>query len=186
VHLGQSFAEYDTLLTKNDVFVRTPAISAATDISNPHCFFVGRRGTGKTTITRFLETTMQNVIVIRPQIFSPGTPLLGLDAFKDANQRPFKSLISAFRRTLQDEVFLADSARGIRLSGFDKLAEEFASYRDFDFDLRALAFIEELTSLLSSKDDRNWISSIKIAKRLGAQLSESLAGIRWLSPALRN
>ena len=178
VHLGQSFAEYDTLLNRNDVFVRTPAINAAADVSNPHCFFVGRRGTGKTTITRFLEATMTNIIVIRPQIFSPSTSLLNLDAFKDANQRPFRSLISAFRRTLQDEILMTEAAIGLRLSGYDDLAEEFASYRDFDFDLRALEFIEELIGYISSKDDRNWISAIKKAKLLGGELSETLANSR--------
>lgn len=176
VHLGQSFAEYDTLLRRGDVFVRTPALNAAADFANPHCFFVGRRGTGKTTITRFLEATMRNVLLIRPEIFSPSTTLLGLDAFKDANQRPFRSLTSAFRRSLQDEVFLAESASVLRFSGLDELAEEFSLCRDLDFDLRSLSFIEELIGYLDSKDDPSWVRTIKRPKVLASQISEALEG----------
>jgi hypothetical protein len=178
IHLGQSFAEYDTLLTRNDVFVRTPALNAAADISNPHCFFVGRRGTGKTTITRFLDATMSDILLIRPQIFSPSTSRLDLGAFKDANQRPFRSLISAFRRTLQDEVLLAGSASSARFSRCDELVEEFALYGEFDFDLRALGFIEELIGFLSAGDDRSWISAIKKPKQLGMRMSEALKDVR--------
>ncbi|MGA2426592.1 MAG: hypothetical protein ABSG07_21530, partial [Terriglobales bacterium] len=46
--LGQSFAEYDKVLEKSNVFVETPAIRAALDLERSKCFFVGRRGTGKT------------------------------------------------------------------------------------------------------------------------------------------
>ena len=51
IELGQSFAEYDQVLTKPNVFVETPAIRAALNPSRSKCFFVGRRGTGKTAIT---------------------------------------------------------------------------------------------------------------------------------------
>ncbi|WP_236595364.1 hypothetical protein, partial [Mycobacterium intracellulare] len=64
IHLGQSFAEYDTYLTLPNVFVQTPALKAASDPSNPHCFFVGRRGTGKTATTRYIQDTLKNILVI--------------------------------------------------------------------------------------------------------------------------
>ncbi len=172
VHLGQSFAEYDAMLTKPDVFVRTLALKAASDPVNPHCFFVGRRGTGKTTITRFLEQTQQNVSLIRPEIFSPSSSLLGLEAFKDAKQRPFRSLTSAFRRTLQDEAFFIWRRHEGAMQSIDpELAEEFTLYCDYDFDLRALQFIEELTSLLANEDEAGWVTTLKVPKLHGKQLA---------------
>jgi hypothetical protein len=175
LHLGQSFAEYDSLLTKSSVFVHTSALNAANDHENPHCFFVGRRGTGKTTITRFVEANEKNVIVVRPEIFSPSSSLLELDSFRDANQRPFRSLTSAFRRTLQDEVlFSAHKSRPSDVSQLQELNEEFRLFADHDFDLRALAFIEELTTALVSKDDPSWVKKLKLPKTLGQQIDAAL------------
>src|SRR5258706_132301 len=53
--LGQSFAEYDKLLERDNVYVETPGLRAALDDGQGKCFFVGRRGTGKTAITPYLE-----------------------------------------------------------------------------------------------------------------------------------
>lgn len=53
IDIGQSFAEYDLICTKPEAFVKTPAINAALDSSHSKCFFVGRRGTGKTAITYY-------------------------------------------------------------------------------------------------------------------------------------
>ena len=178
VQLGQSFAEYDNLLAKSNVFVHTPALTAASDISNPHCFYVGRRGTGKTTITRFLQNQSHNVLLIRPEIFSPSSSLLDLEAFRVANQRPFRSLTSAFRRSLQDEVLLAAHESGLPLSGFASLAEEVDLYEDLDFDLRSITFIDELTGFLASNDDKAWVQTIKQPKLLSAEVFEYLEDVR--------
>jgi hypothetical protein len=173
VHLGQSFAEYDDTLTKKDVFVHTPALSAAANFTNPHCFFVGRRGTGKTTITRYLEANYENVLLIRPEIFSPSSSLLSLEDFRDAKQRPFKSLTSAFRRSLQDEVLLSWNAKGRndrRIPG--SLVEEIEVVEDLDFDLRSLDFIDQLTRPLVEKNDPEWIRAIKKPKSIGKEMGE--------------
>ncbi|MHB8449242.1 MAG: P-loop ATPase, Sll1717 family [Mycobacteriales bacterium] len=171
LHLGQSFAEYDTLLANPAVFVRTQALNAAVDPDNPHCFFVGRRGTGKTAITRFMQTSSPNVLIIRPEIFSPSSGLLGLDAFKDANQRPFRSLMASFRRTLEDEALFAWSSKHAARAGWSNLlVDEVDQYGDFDFDLRSLAFIEELTSHLVESRDADWVRAIKIPKTIASDM----------------
>ncbi|WP_203546962.1 hypothetical protein, partial [Roseiconus lacunae] len=51
VHVGHSFAEYDILRDDPSLFVVTPAIRAAISEERKKCFFVGRRGTGKTAIS---------------------------------------------------------------------------------------------------------------------------------------
>ncbi len=173
LRLGQSFAEYDPLLSKNSVFVHTPALNAAMNYENAHCFFVGRRGTGKTTITRFIESNEPNVSVIRPEIFSPSSTLLELDSFKDANQRPFRSLTSAFRRTLQDEVLFSGSSREFDVGSRYVLKEEIEKYSDLDFDLRALEFIDDLSGSLVSKDDASWVKFIKKPKLIGQAMDAS-------------
>jgi len=72
IRLGQSFAEYDRTLTKAGVFVETPAIKAALDASRSKCFFVGRRGTGKTAITNsVLARNSKTATQVRPQVFAP-------------------------------------------------------------------------------------------------------------------
>jgi hypothetical protein len=175
VHLGQSFAEYDTALSNASIFVHTPALNAAANFDNPHCFFVGRRGTGKTTITRYLDSTFDNVLVIRPELFSPSGSPLSLDQFRDAKQRPFRSLTAAFRRSLQDEVIAhwhASSSAQVRGVEFE-IIQELEAISDLDFDLRALFFIEELIKPLAGGDDQDWLKAIKkpklIAKSMAAQ-----------------
>ena len=104
VNLGQAFAEYDRILTKPGIFVKTPAIAAADNPQLSKCFFVGRRGTGKTAITYYLSEIRHNSIRIHPQVLSPLLFPLEPESLLDARQRPFRSLVAAFKRALQDEV----------------------------------------------------------------------------------
>ncbi len=179
IHLGQAFAEYDKSLRKQEIFVRTPAMTAALDIDNPHCFFVGRRGTGKTTIVRYIEGAQAQVISIRPEMFSPSGYTLDVDLFADMTQKPFRSLLSAFRRSLQDEALFAEFQRN-PLGPTEAppiLYREYSDYVDSDFDVRTVKFIANLTRSLRAQDDAAWLIEMKasknIAKELPALLDES-------------
>jgi hypothetical protein len=167
VHLGQSFAEYDTTLERDDVFVRTPALNAAADWSNPHCFFVGRRGTGKTTIARYVERAGPRSRIIRPELFSPSSNALAVEAFADAKQKPFRSLTAAFRRSLQMEVLSMwiDKEHLRERDISEALKEELANFGDLDFDLRAVSYIDNITIPLTSGDDAEWLRQVKAPKQ---------------------
>jgi hypothetical protein len=86
-------------------------------------------------------------------------------------------LTSAFRRTLQDEAFFTWRAHdGAIQSITPALAGEYSTFGDYDFDLRALNFIEELTSLLANEDEAGWVTTIKVPKTLGKELGGILDG----------
>jgi hypothetical protein len=173
VYLGQSFAEYDSNLEEPTVFVHTPALIAAGDWNNPHCFFVGRRGTGKTTIARYVEMASGKAIMIRPELFSPSTAAMPVEAFLDAKQKPFRSLTAAFRRSLQTEVLLARINRDKYPRKLPELlAAEVAEYSDLDFDLRSVSYIEDLLGWLSDADDQAWLRGVKIAKVQAREMDE--------------
>jgi hypothetical protein len=104
--LGQSFAEYDKVLEKENVYVETPALRAATDGGLGKCFFVGRRGTGKTAITLYLERKFPgNVVLLLPQLLVPvGRCFNDNEMMQDVHHQPFKSLVSSFKRAMLDQV----------------------------------------------------------------------------------
>ena len=113
-------------------------------------------------------------ILIRPELFSPESSQVAADEFIDAKQRPFRSLTAAFRRSVQFEVLL------MRL-GHNQLYErdlsptlqrELQEFGDLDFDLRAVSYIEALTSALASKDDISWLHEVKVAKQMSKDMGQ--------------
>src|SRR5262245_14262195 len=83
VDMGDSFAEYDRVLINPGTFVQTPASHAAADPASSKCFFVGRRGTGKTAITLHLSSSKQSAVLVTPQVLMPTDDDENLDALRD-------------------------------------------------------------------------------------------------------
>lgn len=181
VNLGQAFAEYDKVLKKPGVFVETPALIAASDISRSKCFFVGRRGTGKTAITFYLGSKKQNVINIHPQLFASLGDLLNPDELRDTRQKPFHSLVACFRRAILDEVIGAWVHR--RLTEYDRFPSRLRAERnfieDFDFDTRMLTLVEQVFDCLANKDERGWSKQLSRAKEVGKLMDEMREGPAW-------
>jgi hypothetical protein len=171
--LGQSFAEYDRLLAQQaTVFVETPAAVAATDPSRAKCFFVGRRGTGKTAITLHLERAKKNTQILLPQLLTPLEKFFSAEEMLDVHQRPFKTLVSSFKRGLLDEVLVGWTRRGFlsnrRLP--DGLTRERNYLEDYDFDLRVLAFTEDGFEALNNHQERDWLKGVNRAKEVGNEI----------------
>ncbi|MDQ1271412.1 MAG: hypothetical protein QG591_42, partial [Planctomycetota bacterium] len=181
IDVGQSFAEYDLIRTKQEAFVKTPAINAALDSSHSKCFFVGRRGTGKTAITYYLVATQKTAVQLIPQIFDiihlPGN----LSDFKDTRQRPFKTLVNCFQRSLQDEVV----SLWIKNNHFkfnDKkpiLNRERNLIENFDFDTRMMKLVEDTFDVLYKPNEKEWLRQINRVKEISIEMNESRESEAW-------
>lgn len=170
--IGQAFAEYDPALKKSAVYVHTPALQTALKDETARCFFVGRRGTGKTTITRHLEDTRQNVHVIRPDLFSPNLHYFQTDEFRVGNQRPFQSLVAAFSTSLLQAVINSEGLPLGRAS--NSIARELRELDlgdDYDFDIATVNTIEAILRPLSEQDEQAWLRQKKRAKNLTAVIN---------------
>lgn len=128
INLGQSFAEYDTILRQPNIFVLTPALQSALDPSRGKLFYVGRRGTGKTAITIYLDAKYQsNSLPILPQLFAYVGPNLDVEELLDTRQRPFKSRGESHASSYEDIV-----GDVIRLCFFRSLTNVEPKVRDVD------------------------------------------------------
>lgn len=166
VQLGHSFAEYDPCLSKPTIFVRTPALVAAADRASKKCFFVGRRGTGKTAITYFLSSSAHSYVQIHPLSFVPLSASLGLDTLRDTRQRPFRSLVACFTRAIADEAVCEWARRkSLKLDNLpDELTRERQFIEDFDFDRRLLAFQTDMEQALSPHAEKEWLKQMNRAR----------------------
>jgi hypothetical protein len=174
VNLGQSFAEYDSKLKNPYVFVETPAITSAMSEDISKCFYIGRRGTGKTATTFFLASKFQKTTIsILPQLFSAIEVPFNSDELRDTRQRPFKSLVACFKRALLDEVLLQWTLNGIvkseKLEG--NLSREKNYFENFDFDLRLLTFSEEIFNAYNNPNQREWLRLINRPKEIAQEMN---------------
>ena len=165
--IGQAFAEYDPALKKPAVYVHTPALQTALKNETARCFFVGRRGTGKTTITRHLEDAQQSVHVIRPDLFSPNMQYFKTEQFMSGNQRPFQSLVAAFSISLLQVVV---NREGLPSTGanntISRELRELELGEAYDFDISTVDAIEAILLPLSEQDEQAWLRQKKRAKNL--------------------
>jgi hypothetical protein len=177
VDLGDAFAEHDKVLHKQPavVFVRTPAIEVASTPSSSKCFFVGRRGTGKTAITFYLMTNQsRTTFQIHPQVFVPSGLADDVERLRDTRQRYFKSLVSCFKCAMQLEVarlwmqkyFLNPHKLG------PALARQRNHIDDEDFDTRLLTFMDEIFTTLDRANDKQWVKQINRTKELANDMEK--------------
>jgi len=187
VSLGQSFAEYDKLLSKPNVFVDTPAIQAALDPQKSKCFFVGRRGTGKTAITYYVTQKRGKAsALILPQIFAPlGNYLTSADVC-DPRQREFKSLVVCFKRSLADEVVREWARRGLYefRRAPDPVSRERNLIENYDFDNRLVELFNEIFQDLKAGNEREWLRCVNRSKDLCAALDDLAQGGAWVTDLL--
>jgi hypothetical protein len=175
--LGQSFAEYDRgLLDKANIFVETPAVFAATDRSRAKCFFVGRRGTGKTALTFHLQKLFpNNSILLLPQLLTPIERFFELEEAVDVHQRTFKSLVASFKRSILDEVITGWVRRGLFSFGRTSnpvFTRERNYIEDYEFDVRLLTFASETLEFLNKNQDKEWVKQISRSKDLGMEMDQ--------------
>ncbi|MCP5130416.1 MAG: transposase [Pseudomonadales bacterium] len=168
VKIGQAFAEYDIVRKDPQLFVSTPATLTSLDPDGTNCFYVGRRGAGKTAITFEVERKFPRTIHIIPQIFDLLKLPLEQEEFVDTRQRPFKSLMHSMERALVDEVIKTWSEKKLFKfdKGFDAIKRERGLIEDCDFDLRVLNLTEEIFEAVSKDNEKLWLRQIKRSKEI--------------------
>lgn len=174
IKLGQAFAEYDIIRDDPQLFVSTPATISALNKDNTNCFFIGRRGAGKTAITFEIKRRFSRTIHIIPQIFDLLKLPLDIKQFKDTRQRPFKSLMNAMIRGLIDEVIKSWIEQ--KKFNFSKAPEIIRKERSLiencDFDLRVLNLTEEILEAYTKENDKLWLRQINRSKTLISEVNQ--------------
>jgi len=178
--LGQSFAEHDLIRANPSLFVETPAIRAAQDIQGGKAFFVGRRGTGKTAITFYLNNKFpKNSLLLFPKLLSSADAFVSSDWDTRVRQKPFNTLVSSFVRAILDETALAWKRQGLfsfRSSDGSELTKERNLIEQYEFDLRLLTLVEQGFDHLSSNNHREWIRFRNRPPRLAEEISAECTG----------
>lgn len=181
--LGQSFAEHDLIRTNPSLFVETPAIRSARDVTSGRCFYIGRRGTGKTAITFYLRDKYpKNSLIVLPKLMSSGDAFLSYECDRRVHQKPFNTLVSSFVRALMDEAVLEWKRQGIftfRTSEDSSLTKERHNIEQSEFDLRLLNFIEEGFGYLKNGNNKDWVRFRNFPPRLMKEINEECMQQRY-------
>ena len=168
VKIGQAFAEYDIIRTDPSLFVATPATLSSLSNDTQNCFYVGRRGAGKTAITFEVQRRFPRTIHIVPHIFDLLKLPLGHDEFIDTRQRPFKSLMYSMERALIDEVIKSwANANTFKFDkDYDSIKRERGLIEECDFDLRVLNLTQEIFDAYTTNNEKLWLRQIKRSKQI--------------------
>lgn len=167
INIGQSFAEYDAALDDPAIYVHTPALDAALNPESGKVFFVGRRGTGKTAIRKYCDLNGDSTRVVVPEIFSPSSTLQEVQLLSNVKQKPFRSLVSAFRRAIQVEILSLWTESYPATHGIPSdVQEELDAFSDIDFDTRCLRIISLVNGALAEGDDEKWLKENKVARKV--------------------
>jgi hypothetical protein len=169
--VGQSFAEYDLIRSYPGLFVETPAMRAASDPNRPKSFYVGRRGTGKTAITFFVQSkSSRNTILLIPQLLSAADEFIPPDWSPDVHQQPFKTLVCSFKRAILDEVVAVWVKQGLfHFRSSTVITRERNEIEQFDFDIRLLNFISEGFECLKS-NPKDWLRFLAKPKQIAEEM----------------
>ncbi|MCK4130097.1 P-loop ATPase, Sll1717 family [Ralstonia pseudosolanacearum] len=174
IKIGQAFAEYDLIRDDPDLFVSTPSTIAALNSDGQSCFFVGRRGAGKTAIVYEIQRRLKRTISITPQIFDLLELPLDHEEFRDTRQRPFKSLMHTMERALLDEIIR--TWIGDRIFDFKgaptTIGKERNLIEDCDFDQRVISLTGEIFDAYSKKQDKLWLRQINRSKELISEVNQ--------------
>lgn len=174
ISLGDSFAEYDMLQDNPEIFVSTNAYLAASDPARNKCFFIGRRGTGKTAITIQLHRHSSKTVQIFPEVFAPLNSAFDPDDFELTHQKPMKSVVSAFELTLGFELLyvLLNTGKIDRDDLPDFVRRELKIADNEDFDIRTVRFVERILTHLKNENNGAWLKDIKRPKLLANALNK--------------
>ena len=177
VNLGDSFAEYDLVRQHPRLFVETPALRAASDQHGTKCIFVGRRGTGKTATTFFIQQKEEkHTLLLLPSMFSVVDAIAKDIDFTDVHQRPFKTVVGAFKRALLCEItkrWVANGAYSFRGSGSGEITRERNSIEQEEFDTRVINFLEEGFEALAKGQEKDRTKLDGKMKRLTNEIAEN-------------
>ena len=168
IQIGQSFAEYDLVREDPYVFVSTAASLVATQPDNKKCFFIGRRGSGKTAIAYHILSKNRRAVSLAPQVFDLVELPLDHEKFHDTRQRPFKSLVCSFERALLGELAKNWVTHKIwqfsdNYPGFNK---ERGLIESCDFDTRVINLVDEIFNAFSKQSEKLWLRQIRRSQDL--------------------
>lgn len=176
--LGQSFAEHDLIRTNPALFVETPAIRFAGDISAGKCFYIGRRGSGKTAITFYLRDKYpKNTLILLPKLLSSGDAFVSCEWDQRVHQKPFNTLVSSFVRAILDETVAEWKRQGLfTFRSESELTKERNNIEQFEFDLRLLNFINEGFEYLKAGNAKDWLRFRNRPQKLADEITAEHGG----------